>query len=296
MRLAIAEGPGERSAAAEDALSPGALAVSTYEVDGGPAWAVEALCGSRSAADRLRRSLVRTGLADSDAIEVAPVPPRDWVRESRRNLPALRIGRFFIHGAHVRQRPPPGTIGLTLDAGIAFGTGRHATTALCLQTLDRLARRRRFERPLDLGCGSGILALAMARLWRVPVLAADNDPQAVAVARGNARLNRLGDLVRTVLSRGYGAPALRRAAPFDLIAANILARPLCRLAPALARHLAPQGVAVLSGLMVEQEEEVLAAHRRHGLELVERRREDDWSALVLARKRERRPPRRGRRS
>lgn len=295
LRLLFPEGRGARLEAAEEAMSPGAMAVSSYEVDGGPAWAVEALCRSRRAAHTLRRDLVRRGLATAGAAEAAPVPPRDWVRESRRHLPALRIGRFFVHGTHVRQRPPPGTFSLTLDAGLAFGTGRHATTALCLQALDRLARRRRVARPLDLGCGSGILALAMARLWRVPVLAADNDPQAVAVARENALRNGLDGLVRVVLSRGYGGAALRRAAPFDLIAANILAGPLRRLAPALARRLAPDGVAILSGLMSEQEDEVLEAHRRQGLDLVERRRRDDWSMLMLAPKWKRRTPRGDRR-
>ncbi len=142
---------------------------------------------------------------------------------------------------------------------------------------------RRFARPLDLGCGSGILAIAMAKRWRVPVLAADNDPQAVAVARDNARSNGVGSLVRALKSSGYAAPAILRGAPFDLVSANILARPLCRLSGGLACHLAPGGLAILAGLLADQEDMVLAAHRRRGFELVRRRRLDGWSILVVGR-------------
>lgn len=282
IRVAFPEAAGDRPVPlAEAVLEPFGLALSSFERDGGPGWTVEALCERRPAAVRVRAALRAAGLAVEPRIE--PLPQRDWVAESERALPPFRAGRFFVHGSHVTAPAPRGSIALRIDAGMAFGTGRHATTRGCLLALDRLARSRRFARPLDLGCGSGILAIAAARLWRVPVLAADNDPQAVAVARENARRNGVGDLVRSVLSEGYRAAAIRRAAPFDLVLANILARPLQALAPALARHLLPGGLAILSGLTAEQEEAVLAAHRRSGLAAVACRRIEGWSILALER-------------
>jgi ribosomal protein L11 methyltransferase len=287
--------PAAHVAAAETALEPLGVALSSFEVDGGAIWTVEAL--SESEPDRRAvQSLLKAAAMPPATIRY--VPPRNWVAQSQRLLAPIRAGRFFIHGAHFRGKPPAGTIRLEIDAGLAFGTGRHETTRGCLLELDRLARTgRRVQRPLDLGCGSGILALAMARLWRVPVLAADNDDQATAVTRDNARINGTADLVRVVKSQGFAAAPLRHA-PFDLIVANILAKPLCRLAPGFARHLAPRGLAILSGLMVEQEEEVTAAQQRQGLMLARRRRLGDWSVLVFTKpvKRKRRSPSGNRRS
>jgi ribosomal protein L11 methyltransferase len=269
--------PAGREAAArvgslEAAMEPHAVAVSSFEVEGGRAWVVEGLCAGKAAAGRLGRALA--GLGEGGAA-LAPLPPRDWVAESQRGLAAFRAGRFWVHGAHETARPPRGAVPLQVDAGLAFGTGRHETTRGCLLALDRLARQRAVRRPLDLGCGSGILAIAMAKLWDAPgdvsVLAVDNDPQAVAVARENAALNGVGERVRAVVGGGYGAAAIRAAAPFDLVAANILARPLIRLAPGLARALAPGGVAILSGLLDEQADAVMAAHRRRGLVEIGRR-------------------------
>lgn len=210
------------------------------------------------------------------------LPPKDWVSESQRLHAPIRAGRFFIHGSHFTGKPPRGSQPILLDAGMAFGTGRHETTRGCLLALDRLRRDgRKVRRPLDLGCGSGILAMAMARLWGVPVLAADTDKPSVAVARQNADTNGVGPLVRTLRSHGFQAAALRQEGPFDLIAANILAKPLCRLAPGFARHLAPGGRLLLSGLMVDQEAEVVAAQERAGLRLLEARHLGDWSTLLL---------------
>jgi ribosomal protein L11 methyltransferase len=292
--------PAAQVAAAEAALAPLGVALSSFEVDGGASWTVEAL--SESEPDRRTvQSLLKAAAMPPATIRY--VPPRNWVAQSQRLLAPIRAGRFFIHGAHFRGKAPAGTIRLEIDAGLAFGTGRHETTRGCLLELERLARAGgKVRRPLDLGCGSGILALAMARVWRVPVLAADNDDQATAVARDNSRINGTVDLVRVVKSQGFAAAAVRRRAPFDLIAANILARPLCRLAPGFARHLAPGGLAILSGLMVEQEEEVGAAQQRQGLRLARRRRLGDWSVLVFAKparksaRKKRRPPSGGRRS
>jgi ribosomal protein L11 methyltransferase len=267
-----------RIAAAEAALEPLAEAVSTFEIAGGSAWAVEALCRRRPGARRLQDLAGSLGLGTP---EVTAVPARDWVAESQRGLAPFRAGRFHVRGSHVAGDPPRGATPLLVDAGMAFGTGRHETTRGCLLALDRLARQRDFRRPLDLGCGSGILAIAMAKLWAGPVLAIDNDSQAVAVARDNAAINGVAERVAVALGGGYGTAAARRAAPFDLITANILARPLRRLAPGLARSLAPGGCAILSGLLDDQAEWVMAAHRPLGLGLIERRSLAGWAVLVV---------------
>jgi len=274
VRLRLPAAPAE---AAESALEPFASALSRYEVDGGKLWEVEALI--EGAPDR---RAIRAALAPWGKPSFERLPSRDWVAESRKALPPIAAGRFYLRGSHVEGPAPRGKLALLIDAGAAFGTGRHESTRGCLIALDRLARAGRvFPRVLDLGCGSGVLALAAARLWSGPVLAADNDPDAVRVARENIILNGLAGRVRVVKSAGYAATGLRRAAPFDLILANILAGPLIRMAPALARNLAPGGRAVLSGLLGTQAPEVLDAHRRQGLTLDFQLRLVEWSALVL---------------
>ena len=289
------ERPPELAVAVEDALEPLGVALSSFEGAGGKGWSVEVLCEQRPRAVVVRSAL--KAISAPPAV-IAYVPPKNWVAETQRLLAPLRIGRFFIHGAHFDGRPPRGAIPLQIEASIAFGTGRHETTRGCLLALERLARSgRRIKRPLDLGCGSGVLALAMAHLWEVPVLAVDTDLNSVAVARENLRINRAAERVRVVKSHGFGAAAVRRAAPFDLIVANILAGPLCRLARGFGRNLAPGGTAILSGLMNDQEPQVIAAQERRSLKLQRCWRSDDWSVLEFRRvaQQKRRPPRRDRR-
>jgi ribosomal protein L11 methyltransferase len=276
--------------AAETALEPFAIATSRYEVKGGeiasgPLWEVEALIKGAPARRRIRAALAPFG-----APNFAIVPEKDWLAESRKALPPVTAGRFYLRGSHVQGPTPRGKLALLIDAGAAFGTGRHETTKSCLIILDGLARAgRRFHRILDLGCGSGVLALAAARLWPGSVLGVDNDPAAVRVAWENLVLNGLADRIRVIRSDGFAAAGLRRASPFDLVTANILAGPLIRLAPALARNLAPGGRAILSGLMTDQVPEVLVAYRRQGLILESERHRDDWSALLLRKPRTRHP-------
>ncbi len=267
--------------ALEAALEGFGEALSSFETDGGRGWRIEVF-----AAARPDRKAVLAALKPYRGVKpvLAPVPPKDWVAESQRGLPPLAAGPFFIHGSHFAGKPPRGRIVLEIDAGMAFGTGRHETTRGCLLALSRLARTRRFKRPLDVGCGTGILAFAMAHLWGQPVLAADLDADAVRVSRENARLNGLGKRVKVVKSDGYRAAAIRAGAPYDVIAANILANPLIGLAPDLAAVLARDGRAVLSGLLRSQEKDVLAAHRAAGLELDFRLHLKEWSVLVLRRR------------
>ena len=215
------------------------------------------------------------------AADVQWLAPRDWLAENRRDFPPLDVGRFHIRGSHVEEPPPLGRIVIHLDAATAFGSGRHATTAGCLLALQKLVPRRPL-RALDMGCGSGILAIAMARLWPAStVLASDIDAEAVRVTAANARENGVGRRVSAVVSSGYRALAVRQGGPYDVIAANILARPLKAMAGDLARALAPGGAAVLSGLLARDMPLVLAAHRARDLRLAARSVIDDWATLVV---------------
>jgi ribosomal protein L11 methyltransferase len=215
------------------------------------------------------------------APERRPVAETGWLARTRASFPEQRIGaRFAIRGSHLAGPGPAGRISLVLDAGMAFGSGEHGSTRGCLVALEHLAPRRP-QRILDLGTGSGKLALAAARLWSRPVLALDIDPHSVRAAARNARENRLTPRVRTTVADGWRRRALRRGAPYDLVLANILARPLVAMAAPLAQRLAPGGRVVLSGLLSRQASMVLAAHRRVSLTLVRRITIGDWTTLIL---------------
>jgi ribosomal protein L11 methyltransferase len=216
-------------------------------------------------------------------VSVAPLPDQDWIRLSQEGLPPVRAGRFFVYGAHDAGQVPPAVIPMKIEAGLAFGTGHHETTALCLGALSDLAKRRRYRNVLDLGCGTGLLAIGAAKLWRRRVLATDIDPVAIEVTEENARANGVAPLVQAATADGLAHPAVRGRAPFDLIVANILAGPLTFLAPAIARALAKGGTLVLSGLLAGQENLVVSFYRPHGLILRARHRDGPWSALVLER-------------
>ena len=208
------------------------------------------------------------------------LPARDWLAENQLAFPPLRIGRFFIYGSHHRGRVPAGTIGIMLDAATAFGTGEHPSTRGCLMALDDLSRGRRFRRPLDIGTGTGILAVAAAKLLHRKALASDIDRGAVRVARHNVARNGVAGLVWVRRAPGYRDRAVRKSR-YDLVLSNILARPLALLARDLARTLMPGGRAVLSGLLRRQEPIVLAPHRGCGIVLERRLVIDGWSTLVL---------------
>ena len=237
---------------------------------------VEALYGVMPDGDLLSKLAGRE-------VRVIILPDADWIKLSQEGLPPVRAGRFFVYGAHDAGTVPPCVIPLRIEAGMAFGTGHHETTALCLAVLSDLAKRRRFSNVLDLGCGTGLLAIGAAKLWRRRVLASDIDPVAVEIARENAVANGEAPFVRAVVADGLTHPAIAAAAPFDLIVANILAGPLTRLAPTIARALAPGGTLVLSGLLQWQENHVVGYYRPLGLILRRTRRDGAWSALVLER-------------
>lgn len=276
--------PQPAAAAFAAALEPLAQSVLAREADGG-AWEVAAIATTRPPSAALDLALALAAAACGvavPAVTIVPLIEQDWVAEGLKSLPPLAIGRFFVFGRHVRAPVPLGCIGLAIEAGLAFGSGHHASTAGCLEALSAL-RGRHVARVLDVGCGSGILAIAAAKLLRVPVVAADIDPAAVAETAANARRTGAAPLVRAVVADGYAARLIRERAPYDLIFANILARPLRRLAPALARHLAPGGRAVLSGFLERDAPRVLAAHRAHGIRLDRTLVTDGWVTLVVAR-------------
>jgi ribosomal protein L11 methyltransferase len=216
-------------------------------------------------------------------VTVEPLPDQDWIRLSQEGLPPVRAGRFFVYGAHDAGQVPRGVIPIKIEAGLAFGTGHHETTALCLETLSVMARERAFRNVLDLGTGTGLLAIGAAKLWKRPVLASDIDPVAVDVALDNARANGVAPLVRTVTADGLTNPILANAAPYDLLIANILAGPLTQLAPSILRSLAPGAVLLLSGLLRNQEKLVTSFYR--DLRFVGARRSGPWSALVFEKSR-----------
>lgn len=234
-----------------------------------------------AAPDRPALAALIDDIAPGATFEIEPMPPADWVAIVQRELSPVVAGRFFIYGSHDRARASGRPGDIEIDAGQAFGTAHHATTRGCLLALDRLFKRRRFDRILDLGTGTGLLAIAAARILRRRVLASDIDPVAVRIARENAALNRTGPLLRAVVADGLGHPRLRRNAPYDLLIANILAAPLIALAPAIAAATRPGSCLVLSGLLREQSPQIEARYRSLGFVLNQRLPLDEWMTLVL---------------
>jgi ribosomal protein L11 methyltransferase len=264
----------------EGEAAPPALAVTLFELKP-PSFVVEAYYDRAPSLDTVARLLAGQD-AGLGTPSLETVPDANWVALSQAALPPIRAGRFIVHGSHDRARFAMRCCAVEIEAGEAFGTGHNATTALCLEALDALVRRRRFARVLDLGCGSGVLGIAASRaLPAARVLASDNDPVATAIARDNARLNRVTSRVQVLTAAGFAHPGLRRAQPFDLVLANILPGPLVALAPAMRRAIAHGGVAILSGLLDHQVREVAAAYRAHGFRLLRCTRRDGWAALTL---------------
>ena len=233
---------------------------------------------------RLVRSLVAT-LAGPEAakrLRFERAATRDWVKESLAGLKPVRAGRFIVHGAHGRADVPSNRIGIEIEAALAFGTGHHGTTRGCLLALDDLRKRLgKCSRILDLGTGSGVLAIAAAHTLRQRVLATDIDIEAVRVARANARLNRAGSLVEVVKADGVSGQSIHERAPFDLVFANILLAPLQRLAAPLTKLIAPGGRIILSGVLTSQANAALSAY--HRLTLERRIDLDGWTTLVMRR-------------
>jgi ribosomal protein L11 methyltransferase len=223
------------------------------------------------------------GIIDNDTIRREILPDIDWVAHSLEGLKPVRAARFFVHGRHDRGQRRPNDIPIEIEAGQAFGTGHHGTTAGCLEMIARVAEREKPQSALDLGTGSAVLAIGLAKLERIPVLATDIDPVAVRVAEENVRLNGMRSLVETRTATGFQHPVFAQEGPFDLIVANILARPLMRMAPDMARHLAPEGSLVLSGILDRQRRAVLAAYSDQRFRHIATLHREGWATLHLKR-------------
>jgi ribosomal protein L11 methyltransferase len=221
---------------------------------------------------------------------IAPMPQQDWVRQSLEGLAPVTAGRFFLHGSHDRERRRPGGISLEIDAGTAFGTGHHGTTEGCLMALDRILKRRRPENILDVGCGTGVLAIAAAKATGRPALASDIDPEAVRLTLANAALNGVKPLIGSFVAAGLSHPRIARDGPYDLIFANILARPLVALSTGLARALRPGGDLILSGLTLEQMRWIEATYESRGAALSGRITRGNWATLVFTRAQKQKRP------
>jgi ribosomal protein L11 methyltransferase len=221
------------------------------------------------------------GQAVADTLTFDAVAATDWVKSSLEGLVPVSAGRFVVHGSHDRARVQPNKLGIEIEAALAFGTGHHGTTRGCLLLLDRVLCQRTPKRVLDLGSGTGVLAIAAAKALRRPILASDIDPRSVIVARENARLNGVGNWVESICATGFASSRFTANGPFGLVLANILANPLRQLAGPMARHLSPSALVILSGLLTHQARGVIAAYRARGLVPVRHLRIEGWSSLLL---------------
>jgi ribosomal protein L11 methyltransferase len=272
----------EALAEALEGLVPEPTGIGAFEMeDGSGLWEIGAYF--EDAPDQAGLALL-AALYEARPFTVSELPETDWVSKVQRDLSPVEAGRFFVYGSHDAEKVPEGREPLLIEASMAFGTGHHGTTLGCLRALDRLATGGfRGEAVLDLGCGTAVLAMAAARIWPGVMLASDIDAVAVEVAEANVAANRLDGRVRCIEAVGLDHPELRSAAPFDLIFANILKGPLIELAPAITQSLRPAGQVILSGILVEQADEVTAVYSRAGNSLAHREDIGDWTTLVMSR-------------
>ncbi|WP_374516698.1 50S ribosomal protein L11 methyltransferase [Brevundimonas sp.] len=280
----IARGPravAEAAAAALDAdpLLEGATYSILEEDEDRGVWRIDAFPTTDEEAAGVE---ARLKAQDGLTVAVEKLADADWLAMSLSGLPPVEAGRFFVYGAHDQGRVPPNRVNLKIDAGAAFGTGHHGTTVGCLLAFDELLKRERFERVLDVGCGTGVLAIAAAKTGSRVAIGTDIDAPSVRIANENAALNQAK--ARFVHASGLNDRKVRGEGPYDLVFANILAPPLVALAQDIKEALKLDGVAILSGLLRTQERRVTAAYLSRGFVLERRIHRDAWSALVLRRK------------
>jgi ribosomal protein L11 methyltransferase len=268
---------------AETAAAAFEEAPNTKDWNKGP-WIVEVYFGSAPNEANVRALVaVVAGSAAASAVTFDRVRQRDWVAASLEGLESVRARRFVVHGAHGRDAVRANDLAIEIEAALAFGTGHHGSTRGCLLMLDFIARKGRPTAILDLGTGSGVLAIAAAKLFKRKIHAGDIDPVSVAAAAANAKRNRVASFVRPVQAKGLSHPELRGGAPYDLVLANILARPLRALAPQIARFIAPGADIILSGLIARDVPGVVGAYRAQGLALTRRIDIDGWATLLMQR-------------
>ena len=272
----------EKLGEAMENLIPEPTGIGVFEVeDGSGLWEVGGYFTDNP--DETALLLVSTALCEQHFV-ISELPETDWVAHVRRELAPVAAGRFFVYGSHDADKVPQECEPLLIEAAMAFGTGHHGTTLGCLRALDQLARGGFVgENVIDIGCGTAVLAMAAARIWPSGVLASDIDEVAVDVAHSNVAANGLTGRVTCYEAAGFAHPQIARAAPFDLVFANILKGPLVALAPDMAAHIKPAGYAILSGILNEQAKDVLEVYLRSGFNLVSQEKIVDWTTLVLAR-------------
>ncbi len=286
MYSAITTIPGQEAAealaAAIEDLDPPAFAVGVFEIEDGSGLR-EVGAHFEEAPDEIVLALLAASFG-ARPFAVSEVPDVDWVAHVRRELSPVEAGRFFVYGSHDADKVPEGRVALLIEAAMAFGTGHHGTTLGCLRAVDRLADQGIVKhRVADVGCGTAVLAMAAAHLWPETVIASDIDPVAVEVAEANVVANGLEGRVVCVEAAGFDAPALAQGSPYDLVFANILKGPLIALAPDMARHVAPEGHVILSGILNEQADEVAGVYARVGFNPVHREEIVEWTTLTLRR-------------
>jgi ribosomal protein L11 methyltransferase len=264
-----------------ESIFDGEAAITAFEGAGGR-WEV-AMHFAEAPDHASIRELVGVAAGDKIAGDIAfdIVEAKDWVKATLDGLVPVRAGRFVVHGQHDRARVPANKLGIEIEAALAFGTGHHGTTRGCLLLLDHVLKAYHPRRVLDIGTGTGVLAISAAKALHIKALASDIDPLSVKVAADNARLNGAGELVETIRAAGLSAPQFAEKGPFDLVLANILANPLRQMATPIARHLAPSALVILSGLLPHQAQSVIAAYRARGLVLERHIQIEGWSSLLM---------------
>lgn len=260
-----------------------AITASAHEDAETGEWIFEATCETAPDLDAFT-ALAREALGGDVAFSVEPIDPEvNWVARSLDGLKPVVAGGFYVHGSHEPSPPPSGATAIRIDAAQAFGTGHHETTTGCLEAIDRALKRQRFKSMIDVGTGTGILAIALAKRLHHPVLATDIDPIAVSTTAENARDNGVGRYIIAVHATGLDHRQIASAAPYDLIVANILAGPLVTLAPAMSRVAGHSATVILSGILNHQAPRVVAAYARTGIVLRQRIVKKEWTTLMLER-------------
>ena len=263
-----------------EALETAPTGVGVFEIeDGSQTWEVGGYFLERP--DGVQLDLL-AAVHGATGFVISEVPDTDWVAHVRRELSPVEAGRFFVYGAHDADKVPEACVPLLIEAAMAFGTGHHGTTQGCLSAFDALLAKGVVPaRVADIGCGTAVLAMAAAKVLTGQVIASDIDEVAVEVAVANVDANDLAGRVQCLEATGFDHPEIAAAAPFDLVFANILKGPLVELAPTMAQHTAPGGHIILSGILVEQGDEVVQTYTQNGYNLVDRQDIVEWTTLTL---------------
>jgi len=277
---------GELTQVIEGAIEDFVTGLAIFEIENSTRWRVTGYMDSTPEITSIKASIAAAAAAAGAAkptVEISRLVERDWVAESERSLSPIHVAPYFVFGSHIRETPPPGSIAIQIDASLAFGTGNHETTQGCLQAFEAVFADHRPGNPLDVGTGSGILAIAVAKRFEVDVTASDNDPVAIDVARENAVINGVDDRITFAVSEGLEGAVIGKSAPYDLIVANIVANPLIALASDIANALSEDGVVILSGILTEQAGAVIAAYAEEAMSMTDRIVLGNWATLILRR-------------